>query len=145
MFCALANTRAALAEHLGVEPDQRVAQPDVLLVVAEVAVRRAAQLVGGAVLVNQPGDLVRVADEVGRELRGDHEIDRPPVALAEIEQPPGRGVGQDLFLRIPLERHAHELGVVAARVQLAHQLTDVHLGAAVHERHLRFTDDDRLD
>ena len=53
----------ALAEHLRVEPYQTIAKADVLLVVAEVAERRAAQLVGGAVLVDQPGDLVWVADE----------------------------------------------------------------------------------
>ena len=72
----------------------------------------------------------------------DDEIDRAAVALAQIEQPPRRGVRQDLLLRIPLERHADELGLVAARAQLAHQLADVDLGAAVHERHLRFADDD---
>ena len=104
----------------------------------------AAQLVRRAVLVNQPRDLVRMAHEVGRELRRDHEIDRLAVALAQVEQPPGRGVRQDLVLRIPLERDADQLGVVAARAQLAHQLAHVDLGAAVHERHLRLADDDRI-
>ena len=42
---------------------------DVELRVGEVAVRGAAQLVRGAVLVDEPRDLVRVPDEVGRELR----------------------------------------------------------------------------
>ena len=134
--------RPALAEHLGVELDQAVAQPDVRLDVAEVAVLGAAQLVRGAVLMDQPRDLARMAHEVGRKLRGDHQIDRLPVALAQIEQPPRRGVRQDLVLRIPLERHADELRLVPALAQLPHQLPHVHLGAAVHERHLGFADDD---
>ena len=63
--------------------DQRVAQADVALGVIEVAVRRAAQLVGRAVLVDQPRDLVRMADEVGRELRwrSARSIGRPLLSL----------------------------------------------------------------
>jgi hypothetical protein len=85
-----------------------------------------------------------VPDEVGRELRSDHEIDRPAVAFTQVEQAPGRRVREDLALRIPLERHAHELGQVAARPELPHELADVHLRATVHEGHLGFTDKDRL-
>jgi hypothetical protein len=136
---------AALAEHLGVEPDQRVPESDISFVVPEVAVNRAAQLVRRAVLMDQPGDLVRVAHEVRRELRRDHQIDRPSVALAEIEQPPRGGVGKDLALRIPLERHADELRLVAAHGQLARELPHVNLGAAMYERHLGLTDDHGSD
>ena len=88
-----------------------VAQRDVFIVVREVAVLGPAQLVRGAVLVDQPRHLVRMADEIRRELRGDHEIDRPAVALAEIEQPPRRRVRENFPLRIPLEGDADELGV----------------------------------
>ena len=95
--------------------------------------------------MDQPRDLVRVPDEVGRKLRGDHQIDRPAVAFAQIEQPPRRGVRQDFFLRVPLERDADELGLVAARAQLPHELANVDLGAAVHERHLRFADEHSLE
>jgi hypothetical protein len=84
-----------------------------------------------------------MADEIRRELGGDDEIDRAPVALAQIEEPPRGRVRQDLVLRVPLERHAHKLCLVTARGQLPHELADVHFGAAVHERHLRFADDDR--
>ena len=71
------------------------------------------------------------------------QIDRPAVALAEIEQPPGGGVREDLGLRVPLERHADELGLVPVRAELTDELADVKLGAALDERHLRFADDDR--
>ena len=67
---------------------------------------------------------------------------RPPVALVQVEQPPRGGVGQDLFLRVPRERHAHELGVVAALPQRVDQLSDVRFRAPGHERHLRFTHED---
>ena len=70
----------ALAEHLPIETHQRLAQSDVRLGVREIAVDGAAQLVGGPVLVNEPGDLVLVAHEVSRKLRSNHQIDRPPVA-----------------------------------------------------------------
>ena len=49
-----------LAEHVAVEPDQAVAQPDVALGMREFAVRRAEQVVDRAVLVEQPGDLARM-------------------------------------------------------------------------------------
>ena len=109
---------AALAEHPAVQLHQRLPQADVLLDMGEVGVGRAAQLVGGTVLVDEPRHLARVAREVGRELRADREVDRLPVALAQVEQPPRRGVRQDLGLRVPLERHAHPLGAVAVRPQL---------------------------
>ena len=83
--------------------------------------------------------------EVGRELRRDDQVDRAAVALAQVEHPPGRGVRQDLLLRIPLERQRHPIGGDAARAQLGDQLLDQQLGAAAHERHLRLADQDCLD
>src|SRR4051794_8957329 len=136
---------AAFAEHLRVQPRQRVTQSDVELGVGEVAVRGAAQLVGRAVLVNQPRDLIRVPREVRRKFCPDDEIDRAAVTFAEIQEAPRRGVRKNLFLRVPLEWHADELGRVAASAQLAYQLTDVNLRAAVHEGNLRLANEDRLD
>jgi hypothetical protein len=66
---------AAFAEHLGIELDQPLAQPDIGFVVLEVAVRRSAELVGDAVLVDHPGDLAWMAREVGRKPRRDHQVD----------------------------------------------------------------------
>src|SRR5262249_7430082 len=116
---------AALAERFRVEPDERVAESDVALVVTEVAVDRAAWRRRRAGLVNQPRRLARRAREVGRKLRRDDEVDRPSVALAEIQQAPCGGMRQDLLLRIPLERDADELRLVSARDELAQQLADV--------------------
>ena len=135
----------ALTEHRGVERDQPLAHRDVVFDVEEVAVARAGQLVRRAVLMDEPHDLVRVTHEVGRKLRRDHEVDRPPVALAEIEQPPRRGVRENLLLGIPLEGNADELGVVPGVTQLADQLTNVKLGPALHEGHLRFAHENRPD
>ena len=42
----------------------------------ELAVGRAGQFVGGPVLMHQPGDLARVPDAVGRELRRDDQVHR---------------------------------------------------------------------
>ena len=142
MFRALANIAAALAEHLGVEPNQVVAYADVELGVREVAVLGSAEFVGRAVLVDEPGDLVRMSGEVGRKFRGDEQVDWLAVRFAQIEQAPGGGVRQNLFLRVPLERHAHEFREEPAEAQLPHQLPDVNLGAAVHEWNLRLADND---
>jgi hypothetical protein len=51
-------------------------------------------------------------------------------------------VGQDLVLRIPLERDADQLGLVAVQPELPDQLPDVVFGAALDERDLSLTDDD---
>ena len=64
---ALVNTWRHSPSMRAIELDQPLAQADVGLGVLEVAVRRAAQLVGGAVLVDHPRDLARVPREVGRE------------------------------------------------------------------------------
>ena len=124
----------------------RVAERDVALGVIELAVRRAAQIVGGAVLMEQPGDLVRMAGEVGRELRGDDAVDRLAVALGQIDHPPRGGVREELVLRIPLERQSTRARRGSrARRSSSTSSRDVQLGAAVHERHLRFADHDRID
>ena len=82
----------ALAEHLRVEIDQRLLQADIFVAVREIAVLGTAQLICGAVLMDDPRHLIWMADEVRRELRADDEIDGLAVALAEIDQPPYRGV-----------------------------------------------------
>ena len=84
---------------------------------AELAERGAVELVGLAELVDEPDDLVRVADDVRGELRRDHEVDPPAVRLLEVEQPPEERLGQHALARIPLERDADEVGVVAAALR----------------------------
>ena len=130
-------------EHFAVEPNQCVAQPDVTLRVVELAVHRAAEIVDRAVLMEQPRHLVRMADEVGRKLGRDHEIDRLAVALRKVDHPPRRGLRQQLLLRIPLERNRHPLGPEPPPAKLADEAADVQLRAAVHQRHLRLADQHR--
>ena len=136
--------RAALAQHFRVQRHEPVAQTDVLFRVREVAVRGPAQLVSGAVLVHEPRDLAWMSHAVGRELGRDDEVDWTSVAFTEVQEPPRRRMGQDFFLRIPLERNAHQLREMAVRAKLAHQLADENLRATVHEGHLGFADEDRL-
>ena len=83
-------------QHLGVQPDQPIAQPDVGFGVGELAERGAAQIVNRAVLVEQPGHLVRMADEVGRKLGRDHRVDRLVVGLRQIDEPPERRLREQL-------------------------------------------------
>ena len=68
--------RADSPSDLVVERDQPVAQPDVGFGVRRTRCRRVPhEIVNGAVLMEEPRDLVRMADEVGRELRRDHDVD----------------------------------------------------------------------
>src|SRR5207237_4328814 len=77
----------------------------------------AVELVSLAELVQEPDDLVRVADDVGGELRRDDEVDRRAVGLLQVEQPPEKRLREDAFARIPLERDRDELHVVPAPAQ----------------------------
>ena len=135
----------ALAEHPLVEGEERVLQPEVALVVAEVAVDGAGQLVGGAVLMHQPRHLARMPREIRRELRADHQVDGPAVALGQVEQPPRRGVREDFVLRIPLEGQRHPVGLEAPGAELIDELADQQLGAAPDKRYLGFADENGSD
>ena len=130
-------TSPALAQHVAVERVDPLAQPHVQVGMVEVAVFGAAQVVRRPVLVHQPDHLVRVADEVRRELRGDDQIHRCTVALAQIEQPPRGGVGQDFVLRVPLERHADDVRLVPGGAQPIDQRAHQQFGPPGHEGHLR--------
>src|SRR4029079_19430394 len=96
----------------------------------------------GAVLMDEPRDLVRMADEVRRKFRPDRQVDGRTIALAQIEEAPGGGMREDLVLRIPLEGDAHQLGLVAMQAELPYQLADVVFGAPLDEGDLGFADDD---
>jgi hypothetical protein len=135
----------ALAQHLLVEGHQPGLEADVPLVIPEVAVDRAGQLVGGPMLVDQPADLAGVPCEIAGKLGADDQVDRPAVALGQVEQPPRGGVAQDLVLRIPLEGQRDAVGFEAARAQLVDELADQQLGSAPDERHLRFANEDGSD
>ena len=128
-------------EHFVVEGDEPVAEPDVRFVVGEFAVRRADQVVDGAVLVKQPRHLVRMPDEVGGKFGRNHRIDPLSVGLGEIHEPPGGRLGEELLLRIPLEGNRGRLRLVPLAPQFVHETLDVQLGTAAHEWHLCFADE----
>jgi hypothetical protein len=92
--------------------------------------------------VHEPDDLVRVADDVGGELGRDHEVDRPPVGLLEVDEPPEERLGEHSRSGVPLERHGHERCFVAAGAQLVGELLREDLCATVRERHLGRADRD---
>jgi hypothetical protein len=92
--------------------------------------------------VDEPDDLVRVADDVARELGRDHELDPPAVRLVEVEQPPEECLGEDAFARIPLEGNGDEVGVVPALGELGNEVVREDLDAPARERHLRAADGD---
>ena len=89
----------------------------VLLHLEVAVVRVIPQLVGGAVLVDQPHDLAVVRREVRRELQRDHRVDLHAVGLAHVEAPPHRHLVHDLGARVPLAGDRHDLGVVAGLAQ----------------------------
>ena len=67
------------------------------------------------------------------------EIDGLVVRLGKIDKPPQRRLREQFALRIGLERNRDFFRAVAEAAQLAHQTADMPLGAAVDERHVRFT------
>ena len=89
------------------------------------------ELVGLAELVQEPDDLVPVANGVRGELGRDHEVDRGTVGFLEVEQPPEERLGQHPLARVPLEGNRHELGVVIALAQLLDETVAQDLGAPV--------------
>src|SRR5262249_14401023 len=115
---------------------------DIRFRVREVAVLGAAQLVRGAMLVDQPRDLSRVPRTIGREARRNQQVNRLSGARREIEQPPRRGLCQQLRLRLRPKRDRNLLDVGAAPPQLVDERPHVQFGPAPDERDLRFSDDD---
>ena len=128
---------ARLAERDAVEILHLAAHGPVLGALGELPQRGAVELVGLPELVHEPDPLLGVAHDVRRELRRDDHVDRPPVALGEVEQAPREGLGQHLGAGIPLERDRDDLRLVPPRAQLLDQRVGEDLGAAVGEGHLR--------
>ena len=128
---------ARLAERDAVEILHLAANGPVLGALGELPQRGAVELVGLPELVHEPDPLLGVAHDVRRELRRDDHVDRPPVALGEVEQAPRERLGQDLGARVPLERDRDDLRLVSPRAQLLDQRVGEDLGAPVGEGHLR--------
>ena len=135
----------ALAEHARVELEQLAAKSDISLGVLEVAVGCAAQLVGGAMLMDHPRHLAGMAREVGRKARGDQEIDWLAVARREIEEAPRGGLREQVLFRLRSKRQRDEVDFVAAMSQHVDERSDVQLGAAGDKRHVSVGDEDPAD
>ena len=73
-----------------------------------------------------------MTQSIGRPLLSERSIRRQAAACARISS-----------FGYHLKGIDDALGVVAARPQLGDQAAHVHLGAALHERHLRLADDAR--
>src|SRR2546427_9340781 len=91
------------------------------------------QLVSGAVLVDEPYDLVGVAHEVRGELQRDDEVDRFAVRLREIDASPTTHLMHELGWRIPLERHRDRLRLVTGFAQGGDQPAHVRFRTSCHE------------
>ena len=141
---------ARVREHaLGLVERQPVGVPDhvahrrAVVLAGEVRVDRVVpQLVGGAVLMDQPHDLALVLHEVGGELQRDHGVDLQPVGLGDVEAAPDGHLMRELRRRVPLARDLHEVGLVTGGPQRAHEALGVGLGPAADERRLRMQDGD---
>ena len=134
-----------LAERDPVQALDRAPQRPVPRFFGELPQIGSVELVRLAELVQHPDPLVRVPDDVRGELRREHEVDRPPVRLAQVEQAPEEGLVEHTRARIPLERDGDELGLVLARPQLLDERVRHDLGPAAHERNLRRADCDSHD
>src|SRR5207248_9415435 len=99
----LSEERERFAKRFPVKVDEAIPQADIRFGMCEFAVRRPAEIVNRAVLMEQPGDLVRMTDEVRRELRADDEVDTLAVRLAEIDHAPRGNLRQQFLFGIPLE------------------------------------------
>src|SRR5207244_7369744 len=113
-----------------------------LRALTELSERGAVELVGLPELVQQPDDLVRMPDCVGRELRRDHELDPTPVGFAQVEQPPEKSLREHALSRVPLVRNGDEVRLVPACAELGNQIVGEDLGPAPLEWNLRRADGD---
>ena len=103
----------AFAEHFAVEAQDSILQSHVPFGMVEITKRRSTEIVNPSILMCEPGDLVGMPHKVRRELRGNDQIDRLAIALAQIQEAPRGRVGQDLTLRIPLERNRKDFRFVS--------------------------------
>ncbi len=79
----------------------------------QVGKRRAELVVGLPVLVDQPDDLVRMANGVARKARRDHRVDRAPARFGQVEAAPGGGAADEVEALALHQRQRDEVGLDA--------------------------------
>ena len=131
----------ALAQVLIVGAAHHVAVAAARFRVRHSAPAGAPQVVGLAVVVNEPGDLAGVAQGVGRRADRDEPVDAVAARLAQVQQPQPQGlVGKGGPSRV--EGDAHRVHPDAAPDQFALQIVHDLVGAALEERQERGSNDD---
>ena len=78
----------SLAQNATVEGVNGTSRGPIFVRFAELPQLGAVELVRLAELVEKPYDLVRMPHCIARELGRDHEVDRPPVRLGQIDETP---------------------------------------------------------
>lgn len=79
------------------------------------------EIVGGAMLMQQPDHFVRMRNQVGGKFQRDQAIDPRAVDFAEIDQAAGEHLRGNPIRDRRVERKGHQLGFVALREQRAPQ------------------------
>ena len=141
--CGIGKSFLTFSQHPTVQIDDPFPYGDICIGVVEVAERRSAELIGRSTLMDQPDDLVRVPGEICRELGANDQVNRAAVALTQVDEAPGGGVGEDLFLRILLEWQADKLRRETVLLELVDEGPDVVFGTSGDERHLSLAHDNR--
>ena len=119
----------------------RLARASVLRGRGEVAVGSPELVVGLAVLVNEPDDLVVVARGVRREARRDDRVDPPPPDFLDVQAPPGERAANQIEA-VPLDQgHRHEVRLHPAPRELLGQPAHVPFGPSLGEGRLNRQDE----
>jgi hypothetical protein len=94
------------------------------------------QVIDGAVLMQQPDDLVQVPGIVGREAQGDELVHGDPAEVVELDVGDEGHQVDDKPLRGELEREGHDLDLVPGLAQMGLKAPGMQFGAADDKRHL---------
>ena len=100
---------------------------------AQVGEWRVPEVVGAAVLVQEPEALVGVRHQVGGELQRDQAVDALADAFGDLHQAGGEHVLRHAGGRIPFERDGDDLGLVAGFAEGGEKVGGKGFGAAVDE------------
>ena len=119
-----------------------LAQRITIRVVHQIGIPRRPEVIGGAVLVDDPEELVGVVGQPGRELEPDRQINRHTFEFRDVMHPRGEDVIGQHFAGIPFEGQRDLGRLVAIGVEGADQIGGVAFGPALHEGDLGAKDTD---